>query len=133
MPHQCLNVVHWQIQGVANGANVSQWLGQKPFWPLPFKTDTVLRIGFGWTSAIISMDWPFWPLPCYLAESASVNVLPVYTVICQLLCLSNPSCNKCINPPPHSLFSHPRTHLRGGGGANLPPNISLLIEIETGG
>ena len=38
---------HWRIQEVANRAKVSQWLGQKPFWPLPFKADTVLKIAFG--------------------------------------------------------------------------------------
>ena len=38
-------------------------------------------------------------------------------------------CEFFVNPRPHMLFSHPRTHM-GGGVATPPHAISHLIEIE---
>ena len=44
---------HWWIQGAANRIKVSQWPGQEPFWPPPFKSDIVLKTVFSRANATV--------------------------------------------------------------------------------
>ena len=48
----------------------------------------------------------------------------------RMICFAHTSAHfiRALNPRPHMLFPHPRTHM--GGGVQLPHAISPLIEIE---
>ena len=65
----------WQIQGVVNRAKVSQCVGEKTFWPLPFKGEAVQK-KIARTNATFFIDSPVLAPPLLIGWVCQCAQLP---------------------------------------------------------